>query len=183
MAVDSDLDDTANARPLLDDPFDHPAFEALWIRYSGRATQLAGLLCGHREMAEDAVAEAFARVLPRWRSRSIEEFWPYLRVAVVNQLRGGARRDLTARRWQRRQPVPAVSPSSEHRIAERAALAAALDQLAPMQRKALVLRYFEDLPEADAASLLGCSVGTIKSSASRGLARLRELLGEGDDDA
>ena len=55
-------------------------------------------------------------------------------------------------------------------------LVGALGQLPPRQRAVLVLRYFHDLTEAQAAELLGCSPGTVKSSASRGLARLREVL-------
>jgi RNA polymerase sigma factor (sigma-70 family) len=50
-------------------------------------------------------------------------------------------------------------------------------QLPPGQRAAIVLRYWEDLSEAEAAQVLGCSPGTVKSAASRGLARLRELGG------
>ena len=58
----------------------------------------------------------------------------------------------------------------------RAELLGALAVLPPRQRAVLVLRYFEDLSEAQVAQTLGCSVGTVKSTASRGLARLREAL-------
>lgn len=61
-------------------------------------------------------------------------------------------------------------------LSERSELIEALGLLATQQRTVLVLRYFEDLSEAQVADLLGCSTGTVKSSASRGLARLRELL-------
>jgi RNA polymerase sigma-70 factor (sigma-E family) len=143
---------------------------------------LAVLLCGDRSVAEDVVAEAFARVLPRWRRGVVEEFWPYLRTAVVNQVRNNSRRSRSAIAWRHRQPDPPVAQSAEHGVAERAVLGAALAGLAPMQRRALVLRFFEDLSEAEAARLLGCSVGTVKSSASRGLARLRDVLANGDGD-
>ena len=53
----------------------------------------------------------------------------------------------------------------------------ALATLPRRQRAVIVLRYWEDLPEADVAALLECSVGTVKSTASRGLARLREVMG------
>ena len=65
-------------------------------------------------------------------------------------------------------PVPALE--------ERAELLHALGQLHERQRAVLVLRYFNDLTEAQVADVLGCSPGTVKSSASRGLARLREAL-------
>jgi DNA-directed RNA polymerase specialized sigma24 family protein len=58
----------------------------------------------------------------------------------------------------------------------RAELFDALASLPPRQRAVLVLRYFEDLSEAQTAQTLGCSLGTVKSTASRGLARLRETL-------
>jgi RNA polymerase sigma factor (sigma-70 family) len=58
----------------------------------------------------------------------------------------------------------------------RAELLDALARLTPRQRTVLVLRYFNDLTEAQTAEVLGCSPGTVKSSASRGLARLREVL-------
>jgi RNA polymerase sigma factor (sigma-70 family) len=60
----------------------------------------------------------------------------------------------------------------------RQALVQALGELPPRQRAVLVLRYWEQLSEAEAAQVLGCSVGTVKSSASRGLARLRGLTAD-----
>ena len=62
------------------------------------------------------------------------------------------------------------------RVDANADLLRALGQLPPRQRVALVLRYFEDLPEADVASVMGCSVGTVKSTTSRALDRLREAV-------
>jgi RNA polymerase sigma factor (sigma-70 family) len=60
-------------------------------------------------------------------------------------------------------------------VAERDFLIRALAGLPPRQRTVLVLRYYNDLSEAEIADVLGCSVGTVKSQASRGLARLREV--------
>jgi RNA polymerase sigma factor (sigma-70 family) len=62
------------------------------------------------------------------------------------------------------------------RLETRAELLDALARLTPRQRAVLVLRYFNDLTEAQTAEVLGCSPGTVKSSASRGLARLREVI-------
>jgi RNA polymerase sigma factor (sigma-70 family) len=62
----------------------------------------------------------------------------------------------------------------------RDAVRRALAELPPRTRAALVLRYFEDLTEAQAAAALGCSVGSVKSQVSRGLARLRDRLDDED---
>lgn len=63
-------------------------------------------------------------------------------------------------------------------VAERSRLESALALLTPRQRAAVVLRYYEDLPEGQVAQALGCPVGTARSHASRGVARLREILSD-----
>jgi RNA polymerase sigma factor (sigma-70 family) len=63
---------------------------------------------------------------------------------------------------------------------ERARVSAALRQLPDRQRTAVVLRYFEDLSEQETAGVMGCAVGTVKSTTARGAARLRALLAEED---
>ena len=63
-------------------------------------------------------------------------------------------------------------------VADRDLLLRGLAALPPRQRAVLVLRYFEDLSEAQTALMLGCSVGTVKSQAARGLARLRDITGD-----
>lgn len=70
--------------------------------------------------------------------------------------------------------TPAASPN--HAVELRGTLMDELRKLGPRQRAVLVLRFWEDLSEAETAQALGCSVGTVKSQASRGLARLRERL-------
>jgi RNA polymerase sigma factor (sigma-70 family) len=64
-------------------------------------------------------------------------------------------------------------PDLTNEIADRDYLLRALAALPPRQRAVLVLRYFDDLSEAETAHMLGCSLGTVKSQAARGLARLR----------
>jgi RNA polymerase sigma factor (sigma-70 family) len=71
----------------------------------------------------------------------------------------------------------AVSGDHAGDVADRDYLLRALAGLAPRQRAVLILRYYCDLPEAEVAQALGCSVGTVKSQASRGLTRLRQLSG------
>ncbi|WP_030039967.1 SigE family RNA polymerase sigma factor [Streptomyces resistomycificus] len=94
-----------------------------------------------------------------------------------------------AGRWQRIDEPEAVSvaepPEAGTGVADAAAAAElrlvmreALSRLTARQRTVLVLRYFEDLPEADVARLLGCTVGTVRSTTHRSLARLRSLAPE-----
>ncbi len=144
-----------------------------------RLARLAYLLCGDRQQAEDAVAEAYAKVWPRYRRGSVDDARAYLRQAVVNQIRGGFRRRILERREEQRQVVALrdVEPE-EGTVDARASLTPAIDALPGPQRAVIVLRYFEDLSEDETARLLGISVGTVKSRSARGLQRLRVLVGD-----
>ncbi len=153
-------------------------FEDLFQAHKGYAYRLAMLLCGgETATAEDAVSEAFAQVLPRWQEGAIDDFGPYVRRAVVNQVK----RTFLRRGWQRRSEAlidlqPSYGP--EDQVVRRQLLWGALRSLAPKQRTAVVLHYYEALPIDEVASVMGTSVGTTKSHLSRGRNRLRELLGE-----
>ena len=118
------------------------------------------------------------KVAHRWpRIRRMEQPRAYARRILVNLALDGARG--RARRRSELESGPAVSPVAVDplpAIDMRAELLQALGQLPARQRAVLVLRYFNDLTEAQVAEVLGCSPGTVKSSASRGLARLREAL-------
>jgi RNA polymerase sigma factor (sigma-70 family) len=147
--------------------------------------RLAMLICGDRTRSEDAVAEVFAKVLPRWRAGAILlQPRQYLRRALVNELTGGFRRQALERRaaakqWgddRGRQPI-------EAEITEHDRMSEALSRLPAVQRAVLVLRYYADLSEAEIAVLLEVPQGTVKSRASRAMARLRELLDEERVDA
>jgi RNA polymerase sigma-70 factor (sigma-E family) len=141
--------------------------------------QLAYVMCGDRQQAEDAVAEAYARVWPRFRRGKVDDLLPYLRRAVVNEIRGGWRRKLLERREETRRQVDwraGLSPESE--IDDNALLWPALLQLPATQRAVVVLRFLEDLSEEQTADMLGLKVGTVKSRAGRGLEQLRRLLGD-----
>ncbi len=102
----------------------------------------------------------------------------YARRILVNRALTGS-----ARRTRRRQELIAPMPR-EHTAGAAAAggvdghdeLMAALAALPPRQRAVLVLRYFLDLPEAEVAAALKCSLGTVKSTTSRGLARLEQAM-------
>lgn len=128
--------------------------------------------------AEDLVQECLLKVARRWpRVHRMEQPRAYARRILVNLAVDGARG--RARRRSELEPGAAASSIAIDplpALATRAELLQALGQLPARQRAVLVLRYFNDLTEAQVAEVLGCPPGTVKSSASRGLARLRAAL-------
>lgn len=133
--------------------------------------------------AEDLVQEALLRVAKRWdRVRSMERPLAYARKVLVNLALDGAGRRA---RQQGELAVPDCIEGPPDEAAARSIeavddldeFAAALAKLPPRQCAAVVLRYWEDLPEAEVAVILGCPTGTVASLASRGAKRLAALLG------
>ncbi|KUN81023.1 RNA polymerase subunit sigma [Streptomyces bungoensis] len=132
---------------------------------------------GDRHGAEDLLQNALIKVAGRW--NRIEEPEAYVRQVLYRQHISRWRL-----KWPRRELSVATTPevstpadaasAAELRLVMRGALA----RLTARQRTVLVLRYFEDLPEADVARILGCSVGTVRSTTHRSLARLRALAPE-----
>lgn len=154
-------------------------FSALYAAHHAEALRVAYLLCGHRERAEDAVADAFVKVWRAWSRGGIDNPRAYVRRAVVNQVNSRFRRlALERREAQRRTADDRGERSALDDVDDADELFAALGRLSPRQRTAIVLRYYLDLPEAEAATAMGVSVGTVKSSVSRGLERLRTLVGQ-----
>ncbi len=150
----------------------------LYAAHAPDAARLAYLLTGDRALAEDLVHEAFVRMFGRFRDlRHPEAFPAYLRTTVVNLARAYFRRrglEHTFLERESREPVPPVEqPGRQQEMWD------SLKRLTPRQRAAVVLRYYEDLSEAQTADVLGCAVGTVKSLVSRGLKQLREDLRRG----
>jgi RNA polymerase sigma-70 factor (sigma-E family) len=144
--------------------------------------QVAVMLTASREAGEDLLQEALIRLMQHWRSIDGDPEG-YLRRTIYHLAADGWRRNQA---WQLRLRLLRAAgrlshPDAMAAVDLRDALLRLLAQLPPRQRAVLVLRYFEQLSEAEAAQLLGCSVGSVKSAASRGLARLRELT-EGQPD-
>jgi RNA polymerase sigma-70 factor (sigma-E family) len=134
--------------------------------------------------AEDLVQETLFEVARRWpRVRRMERPIAYARRILVNRaLNGSARR--TRRRQElipRTAPERAAEPSGAGDTDGQDELMGALAALPPRMRAVLVLRYFLDLPEAEVAAALNCSLGTVKSTASRGLARLEQAMRPAND--
>lgn len=134
----------------------------------------AHLLTGDRGHAEDLLQQALERLARRW-DRIQGDPEAYVRRSLVN---------LSTDRWRlaRRRPqevAPEVGGRSStadphQRVEDRLDLLRAMQRLTPRQRAVLVLRYFEDLSEEATAGVLGCSVGTVKSTASRAISSLRQ---------
>lgn len=136
----------------------------------------AFLLCGDWHRAEDLTQVALEKLYAVWpRLRPDAGVDAYARQilvrVVIDDSRRGFRRSETA--VDTVPDVPSAPLGTDDALDVRRALAA----LPPGQRAAVVLRYWEDLPIEETANLLGCSEGTVKSQAAKGLATLRRLLG------
>lgn len=157
----------------MNDEFDDcfPVLGALAYRVGYR-------LLGDRGDAEEVAQETLARAYVRWRRvRHYAEAW-VVRVATNLSLDRIRRRRFSAPAPFDATDQPANAISDIH-IAERLDLARELDRLPRRQRQVVALRYLADLPEADVARTLGCSVGSVKRHAHRGLTALRQFRVEG----
>jgi RNA polymerase sigma factor (sigma-70 family) len=150
------------------------AFETLFRAEAARLVRLAQLLGA--DDPEDVVQEAFCRLYDATRRRPPTNPTAYLNRIVVNEVRTRGRRKILARRKVLH--GVAAAPADEHVVLTESvrSLLRALDNLAPRQREALVLRYWLDLPLAEIADVMLVRVGTVKSLISRGLARLAAKL-------
>lgn len=156
-------------------------FAAIYACHRDRAVRLAYLLLGDHHQAEDVVAEVFAKVYTRWRAGEVRDAGAYLRRAVVNEARSGLRRRYLERAASgRRHGDDRGIQLVDEATADRSQLWQALRRLPDAHRHVVVLRYFEDLSEAETAEVLGCSTGTVKSRTARALARLQELVAIGE---
>jgi RNA polymerase sigma-70 factor (sigma-E family) len=148
---------------------------------AARSTALlrtAYLLSGDWGAAEDLLQVSLTKTYLAWRridhNQAVE---PYARRVLVNTATSWWRRRWHGERPTEVLPERAISDGLDARL-ERDALWSHIKELPPRQRAVLVLRFYEDLSEADTAALLGVSVGTVKSQCSRALATLRRRLGE-----
>lgn len=132
---------------------------------------------GDRHTAEDLLQNALIKAAGRW--HRIDEPEAYVRQILYRQQISRWRL-----KWPRRElsvaepPDTGANPDASAAAELRLVMRGALARLTARQRTVLVLRYFEDLPEAEVARLLGCSVGTVRSTTHRSLARLRSLAPE-----
>jgi RNA polymerase sigma-70 factor (sigma-E family) len=137
------------------------------------------MLAGDLAAGEDLVQEALVRCLPAWGRLDPQGVEAYVRKVMVRLAWKARRQPLNAR-----SPLGHADPAAAD-IAETSAeltdLRRALTSLPPKQRVVLVLRYWQDLNEAEIADLLGCRQGTVKSRTSRAYSQLRQELDQTDD--
>ena len=142
-------------------------FEQFVIARREALLRTAYLLTGDHHDAEDLVQSALIKAVPKW-SRIENRPEPYVRQVLARE---------SVNRWRRRRwrevTTDVIPETMHHDSTDRVALLEDLRRLSPRQRAVLVLRYFDDLTEADTAAALGISVGTVKSHIRDALARLR----------
>jgi RNA polymerase sigma-70 factor (sigma-E family) len=148
------------------------AFQDFVVARRRALLRTAWLLTGDWHTAEDLVQTALMRCYPHWQRIASDNPDAYVRKAIVN-----AHASSWRRRWHGERPtadLPDRPGSDEYGAADaRRLLITALRRLPARQRAVVVLRYYEDLSEAETAAALGCSLGTVKSQAAKALASLR----------
>ena len=137
--------------------------------------KVAYLLTGDRSSAEDLFQSALAKTIPKWKSIRHSDPEGYLRAVMYREQVSWWRR-LRRRRETPLRTGETVVADHSREADLRLTVRAALWQLPPAQRVVIVLRYYEDLQEAQVAAMLGCSVGTVRSRTHRAVTRLRQLL-------
>jgi RNA polymerase sigma-70 factor (sigma-E family) len=151
-------------------------FDAMLDAHAPALLRTAFLLTGDAHLAEDLLQTALVKTWTRWHTiRDVSSAPAYVRGVMAT----------TSVAWWRRRwrgevstgEVPEVAGADAYAaVHQRDEIGRALARLTPRQRAAVVLRFYDDLAEADVAAALGCSVGTVKSTTSRALATLRESL-------
>jgi RNA polymerase sigma-70 factor (sigma-E family) len=154
-------------------------FDEFVVASANRLLRSAFALTGDRTAAEDLVQDVLERLYVAW--PRVDDPYAYTRRSLVNH---------SSNRWRHRARRPETHLSEAHtpavtdltgRSDDHDAIIRALATLPARQRAVIVLRFLDDLSEADTAVTLSCSVGTVKSQTARALARLREVLHSDDD--
>lgn len=166
---------------------DRAAFADFVTTRSGALHRAAYLMVGDVGLAQDLVQEALTKTYVAWpRLRDSANAEAYTRKVITNTAITWFRR----KGWYGEQPAAELPERSDHahsgqghaeHVADRTSLMDALAQLPPRQRAAIVLRFYDDMTEAQTAAAMECAVGTVKSQVSAGLTKLRALLGDAVD--
>jgi len=183
--VGPDSEEHTQAEPLGDASDGAPgSLEDHYVRHAPEAVRLAYLLTGDASLAEDLAHEAFIKVAGRFQHlRNPEAFAAYLRKTVVNLSMSHHRRKRVERNHLARESSrPAATTVDPPDVEVRDELRRALRTLPERQRAAIVLRYYEDLPEQQVAHAMGCSVTAARSLVFRAMETLRTQISRGDDE-
>lgn len=155
---------------------DDEVFSAFVRAQTPRLAEAAYLLTGGADGTEDLLQSAFAATYAQWHKLAdLDDAARHLRKALWNHHSTWRRRHRRPEFLVPRAPAPAVAPDAAA-VEERLALLAALRCLSDRQRAVVVLRFFDGCTEPEVADLLGCSIGSVKQHAHRGLSRLRQIL-------
>ena len=152
------------------DPTERPTFDAFARARMANLLRFGFALTGSQDQAADLVQDALVRTGLRWTRVRSADPEGYVRRAMVNA-------HISWWRRRRREELTGTPPDTGYEAPRRDdSIWQLLAQLPPRQRAVLVLRYYEDLSEAQIAEVLGCSVGTVKSQSARAIAKLRATL-------
>ncbi|MFN8232252.1 MAG: SigE family RNA polymerase sigma factor [Actinomycetota bacterium] len=164
---------------LTADAATSPGLETLYLHHAPSALRFAYFLTGDQDAARDLVQDAFVRVAGRFRYlRQPSGFDAYLRRTIVNLNASRLRRLKVERSSLAREAAYPVVADPEHDPGASDELWQAILDLPPRQRAAVVLRYYEDLSEPQAADILRCSVKALNQLVVRAMKTLRTRLGE-----
>ena len=179
---ESETEDDVPVVPVWTGPSDREAeFTVFMEQASSALARTAWLLCGDEHQAEDLVQQALTRTYLSWPTARQRDPLAYTRRTLAN---------LRIDSWRKRRREVLMAPSDvpegpvacgADRHAERDQLVRALATLSTRQRRIVVLRHLDGLSEREVAEDLGISIGTVKSTASRGLAQLRTELHQSDE--
>jgi RNA polymerase sigma-70 factor (sigma-E family) len=174
--------DVAEVGAIIRDDFE-ARITALYALHARKAGRLAYLLTGDPYLAEDLAQEAFVRLMGRLGSiRDEGAIASYLRRSIVNLAQKHWRKLGHERRFLNAECLSVVRSASLPDVESRDAVWRALEGLPYRQRAAIVLRFYEDLSEKETARVLGWRIGTVKSSVSRGLERVRKEMTSDEDE-
>lgn len=178
------LGDRPTGRPTPGEDFAQreAMFEAFVERYSRELGRLAYLMVGDRDAADDLTADALLAAWRQWDTvRASDHPLAYVRRVVINMAATRVRRLVRERRWLVMFQSDALEIAPGTDTAAVVDVRSALVRLPAGRRACVVLRYAFDLSEQEVATLLGVSVGTVKSQTSKGAEQLRRALGAPDD--
>lgn len=151
------------------------ALRRAYVQHRLALVRLATLLLRDETVAEDVVHDVFLRSRGRLEGLDEVEAYAYLRRSVVNAWKNYSRHLRVEARLLPRLSLPA-SADAVARVDEREALWRAIELLPGRQRAVVVLRYYEDLPDAEVARLLGCRQVTVRTQAKHALDKLRKVV-------